>query len=425
MSAVVAEKASRLDVMNFLNEIAIDYPDAISFASGRPAEAFFALDQWIGRIQDFVEHFARERGIDVATAYNLLAQYGRTNGVINALIAQQVGNDEGIACSAERIIATAGCQEAIALCVSGLFASRDEVLLVRSPTYIGATGIADLSGVELAAVSCDDPDGFASELRRVGARLAAQGKKARALYLIPEFDNPTGTVLSRGTRAELVELCADHGIVILEDNPYGMFRFEGERIPPLFALDQRGCVIYLGTYSKTLCPSLRVGFMIVPPKLFGDAARADALLEPLSKVKSFVTVNTSQIMQALVGGMLLAENGTLARVVQPALDFYRGNRDAMIESLDAEFAGYHHKVSWNRPNGGFFLTVSLPFEFGREEVERCASDYQVLTMPLSFFALDDGHDRCVRLAFSNQSQDRIRTGVRRFARFVKDRLARS
>lgn len=423
MSAVVEEKSSRLDVMNFLNEIAIDYPDAISFASGRPAEAFFALEQWLGRIHDFVAHFAAERGIDVATAYNLLAQYGRTNGVINALIARQVGNDEGIVCRAERIIATAGCQEAIALAVRALFDAPDQVLLVRSPTYIGATGVADLSGVELAAVSSTDAGDFAAELAATIAALAAQGKRPRALYLIPEFDNPTGTVLPRATREAVIAICAAHRIVILEDNPYGMFRFEGERIPPLYALDERGCVIYLGTYSKTLCPALRVGFMILPEALFGDAARSSALLDELSKVKSFVTVNTSQIMQALVGGMLLAENGTLARVIRPALDFYRGNRDAMIEALDAEFAGLHHKVSWNRPNGGFFLTVELPFEFGRDEVERCASDYHVLTMPLSFFALDDDHARRVRLAFSNQSPERIRTGIGRFARFVKDRMA--
>lgn len=417
-----AARASRLAVMNFLNEVALDHPKAISFASGRPAEAFFAIEQWMSRIDDFVAYYATSQGLSPQAAYNLLAQYGRTNGVIADLVAKQVANDERIACHGSQIVMTTGCQEAIALAVASLCTDENDVLLVRSPTYIGATGVADVQRVEIAAVSCADPGDLVAELRREVTALAARGKRARAFYLIAEFDNPTGTVLPVEVRREILTFCEHERIVILEDNPYGMFRFEGEPTEPLFSLDRSGCVVYLGTYSKTLCPALRVGFMIVPERLFGGADASRAFLDGVSRIKSFLTVNTSQIMQALVGGMLLAEGGTLQRIVQPPLAFYRDNRDAMLDSLAAELGSFAPAVRWNRPLGGFFLTLTLPFPFGRRELELCAREHGVLTMPLSFFALNDREANSVRLAYSNVAKDDVAEGVRRFATFVRDRV---
>jgi (S)-3,5-dihydroxyphenylglycine transaminase len=399
--------------MNFLNEVSIDYPSAISFASGRPAEAFFQLESWLGRIDDFLEHRAKKDGVSPATARALLAQYGRTGGMIVDLVADQIRRDERIRCRPEQVMITAGCQEALALCIGTLFRTPRDVLLVRSPTYIGATGIADASGVEIAALS------DLAELEDTIAALERAGKRPRALYLIPEFDNPTGTVIPEGERERILRVCASKRIVILEDNPYGMFRFEGEPSRPLFSLDTHGAVIYLGTYSKTLCPALRVGFLVLPPALFGDARAARELHARLSERKSFVTVNTSQIMQALVGGVLLAEGGTLSRVIEPARLLYGKNRDVMLGSL----ASCLSESRWNVPSGGFFLTVDLPFAFGRREVERCAAEEEVLVMPLSFFALGEGGERSVRLAFSNVATADIPRGIERFARFVQKRLA--
>ena len=412
---------SRLDVMNFLNEVAGRYPKAISFASGRPAEAFFDVQDYARRIPEFVRHLQAQRGTSFEASFNLLAQYGNTNGLINGLIARQVLQDEGIACTPEQVLVTAGCQEAMDLCVTTLCRDPEDVLLVRSPTYIGITGIADLNRIELVPFSCAEGDGIASRLAEAIACAEHRGKRPRALYLVPDFDNPTGVVLSRAEREAVIGICAAKKIVVLEDNPYGMFRFEGEPQPRMASLDARGCVVYLGTSAKTLCPALRVGFAIVPPTLFGDAAAAKSLLDALSQAKSFVTVNTSQIAQAIVGGVLLAEGGSLARRIGPAIDFYRRNRDAMLQALEAAFEPADG-VRWNRPQGGFFLTVTLPFEFGQDEASRCAAEHGVLTMPLSFFALNREDDRRVRLAFSNSDPQRIREGVARFAGFVRGRL---
>lgn len=413
---------SRLDVMNFLNEISSDYPDAISFASGRPAETFFELECWLAQIPRFARHFSERRGKTLEEGFNLLAQYGPTGGIICDLIAQQLRVDEDMHCSPGQVVVTNGCQEAMELAVRHLCPQPDDVVLVRTPCYIGITGVADLSGIELFAFCADEPGQYMAALINAVEAAEKCGKRPRAVYLVPDFDNPTGTVLSRTMREEIITFCFSKRIVILEDNPYGMFRYEGEKEATMFALDDHGCVIYLGTYSKTICPALRIGFAAVPDALFGEAGSGSAFVQGLVQAKSFISVNTSNITQAVVGALLLTEECSLRRVIAPALERYRENRDAMVATLSSSFAGMADRVQWNIPAGGFFLTVKLPFRFGAHEAKVCAEKYGVLVMPLSFFALDDRHDYFVRLAFSNVTPALISSGIGRFERFVFDHL---
>jgi (S)-3,5-dihydroxyphenylglycine transaminase len=411
---------SRLKVMNFLNEVAADYPKAISFASGRPAQQFFDVDDWWEAPARFQRHYAEQMGIDTTQAGRLIMQYGRTAGLINTLIAEQLGNDDGVRCQPDQVVVTTGCQEAMALCIRALCASPEDVLLVRDPTYIGATGAADLFGVEVVPLSSAGEDDLCDELREVVTRLAANGRRARALYLIPEFDNPTGRVLTTRCRARLIELCAQTRIAVLEDNPYGMFRFEGESGPTMWTLDHEGVVIYLATYSKTLCPAVRVGCAVVPERLLGDGDGGRELVATLSERKSFLTVNASQTNQAMLGGVLLDSGGSLRRRVGPAIAFYRRNRDVLVDSLERAF-GADPRCRWNVPEGGFFLTLQLPFRFLEEDLVACASRYGVIPMPMSYFSFSRANDRIVRLAFSNNDPDAISEGVNRLARFVAER----
>lgn len=409
---------SRLAVMNFLNEVAGDFPDAISLASGRPAEMFFDLDRWLEAIPLYQRELATRWGVTYAGAGRRLAQYGRTNGLINDLVAAQLKQDEGVQTCGEHVVVGAGCQEALALCLLSLCHEKTDVVLARDPTYIGMTGVADLHGIEIVPLFAQD-DALADELRTVIEHLGRAGKRARAFYLIPEFDNPTGAVLSLQARKELMDVCADQRIVVLEDNPYGMFRYEGERIPTMYALDRAGSVIYLFTYSKTLCPAVRVGGAVVPDTLFGDANAARALIAELGERKSFLTVNTSQLNQALVGGILLSENGTLNALVSPQRDHYRKNRDLLLSALSDEFSESGEGMRWNRPEGGFFLTMDLPFRFGQKEVLQCASERHVIPMPLSFFSLSGICQESIRLAFSNVESTDIVEGVARLGQFVR------
>jgi (S)-3,5-dihydroxyphenylglycine transaminase len=412
----------RLAVMRFLNEIADDHPGAISLASGRPADAFFEIDAWLEAIPRFQAHVAEALGTDAAAAGRRLAQYGRTGGMINGLVAGQLLNDEGLDCDPGRIVITAGCQEAIALCIQALCARPGDVVLARNPTYIGATGVADLLGVEIVPLEPHADGDAALALEATAARLAAQGKTARAFYVTPEFDNPTGTVMPLAEREALLAACRALRVVILEDNPYGMFRFDGEAEPHLAAMDRDGVVVYLGTYSKTLCPAVRVGCAAVPKRLFGDEAASAALVAELVERKSYSTVNTSQLNQALVGGVLLREGGTLRRIVEAPRLYYRRNRDLLLERLDTAFAGLESAVTWNRPRGGFFLSLSLPFPFGSADVVRCAAEYGFVVMPMSFFALDDSEQHRIRIAFSGVGPAELTTAIDSFGQYVRDRL---
>jgi (S)-3,5-dihydroxyphenylglycine transaminase len=415
-------RSARSSVMNFLNEIAQHFPDAISFASGRPAERFFRPEDWAPAEAQFYADYAKANGLSAHSARHRLAQYGATAGIVREEIAMQLRIDYRVPSSAERLVVTVGCQEAMALCILALCDKPNSALLVRNPTYIGATGVADAARIRLAAVEPAADETLDDALARRIDELAREGISPGAFYLIPDFDNPTGEVIDRENRERILDRCARHRIVVLEDNPYGMFRFEGESVPSMSELDRYGCVIHLGTFSKTLFPSVRVGSATFPESLFGDAKAAIALRDDIVERKSFLTVNTSQHCQALVGGLLRHYGGSLAGHVQEPTRFYRENRDAAVRALTYGLQGYEDRVSWNRPDGGFFLSVRLPFEFDDDALHLCATRHSVLVMPMRYFTIDDSRRDTVRIAFSNLDPERIEEGLLRFCDFAVDRM---
>ena len=421
----MSDLASQHSAMKFLNEISGVFPAAISFAAGRPTERVFDKlrpDVLVQMLRTYESH-ASSGGCRLAETRSRLLQYGRTAGIITELVSRQLYLDEGVPASSDRMLITAGCQEAIALCLSALCSDPRDVALVCNPTYVGVTGAANASRVAVSALPSTRND-IAESIDEAVCELQLAGRRARALYLIPDFDNPTGRVLDERQRRSILVACGRHRIVILEDNAYGLFRYEGQPVRPLAALDDIGCVIYLSTFSKTLCPALRVGAATLPNSLFGDRAASRALWEDLVNRKSFLTVNTSQIAQAMVAGVLLEQNGTLLDWIQPALARYRENRDLMLTHLQSVFSPLSNEVRWNRPSGGFFLTVDLPFKFDAESVNECASQDSVIVAPMSFFAFDNSQDHRIRLAFSAVGSEQIRTGISSLGRYVVRRLAR-
>jgi (S)-3,5-dihydroxyphenylglycine transaminase len=413
-----------LDVMNFLNEVVLRYPEAVSFAPGRPSERFFDVEGSLGRAALWVESRAAAAGISERAVWNDLGQYNKTNGIINDLIARQLAADEGIAAPPESILVTTGCQEGMAILLLGLIDPAGDALLVSDPAYIGVPGLARIMGLTLIPIPTGerglDPEAVArgiDEARRMGRR-------PRALYDVPDFNNPLGTRMPVEARRELLALAREHGMLIWEDNPYGMFSYDGPPLPTLKALDEHGVVVYMGSLSKTLFPGLRLGYLVADQQVLlpgGPGSQRVPLAAELSKIKSLTTVNTSTVVQAIAGGILLAAGGSLRPLVEEKLPFYRANRDRMLASLEAALGGVHG-VRWNRPEGGFFLTVNLPFEFTDECLTVCARDYGVIVCPLRFFALTPGRGRQVRLSFSYVDEERIAEGIDRFARFVRERI---
>jgi len=417
-----------LGVMNFLNEVVSRYPDAVSFAPGRPWEALFDVEASLGGVGRWAEHQAAEAGVTRRQAFAALGQYGRTNGVIHGAIARHLERDEGISVPPQSIMVTCGCQEAMAILLAGLFEPGRDALLVSDPTYIGITGLARILEIDVRPVPCGD-DGLDPEAVAAAAAAArSDGLRPRALYDIPDFNNPLGTSVPVAARHRLLEVARQEGLLVFEDNPYRMFAYDGPPLPTLKVLDEpAGVVVYLGSFSKTLFPGLRLGYLVADQAVAGGEGRGDdrCLAEALSPLKSLMTVNTPAPLQAAAGGILLDEDFSLARRVGEMIPFYRRNRDVMLAALERCFgaAGLADRVSWNRPAGGFFLTVTVPFEFDQACVEAAAQDYGVIVCPLSFFSLAGGRERQVRLSFSYVAPEQIEDGVARLARFVAERLA--
>lgn len=397
----------RLTVMNFLNEVALQYPEAISFASGRPPSDLFDVRRTIDASAEF---FAGGSALD-DDAWNSLGAYNRTNGIIAREIAAQLKADEGIDVDPESIIVTVGAQEAMAIVLMGLFEPGRDVLLASDPTYVGVTGLARVLGIDVVPVPVDDAGIDPEAVQRlIKARRA--GHTIRALYDIPDFNNPLGTCLPLERRRALLDVCGQHDVLLIEDNPYGMFVYEGERLPTLKALDPSGLVLYIGTYSKTLFPALRIGYLVADQRTGGRT-----LAEELSIVKSLLTVNTSPVLQAMVAGVLRGHNGTLEPVVEQKRARLRRARDLMLRHLERAFSG-DAGISWNRPRGGYFLSLTLPFEFGAETMRQCAAGWGVVVCPMSFFTSSGDRQCQVRLSFSGLDDVALAEGIRRFAAFV-------
>ncbi|MCB1034053.1 MAG: PLP-dependent aminotransferase family protein [Acidobacteria bacterium] len=406
--------------MNFLNEVVLDFPRAISFAPGRPAEQFCQVEEGMAEMPRFVAERARLTGWTEEAVLKDLGQYNKTNGILQDIIRRQLEVDEGIRVPARSIVVTAGCQEAMLLLLMALFEPEKDVLLSTDPTYIGITGLADIFGIRVEPISCG-ADGLEPEAFRVAVRRVREsGLRPVALYDVPDFNNPLGTSLPLAARHEVLAIARQEKLLVFEDNPYGMFAFDGEPLPTLKSLDTDGTVIYLGTFSKTLYPGLRVGYLVADQPVQRGSGEA-LLADELSKVKSLTTVTTSPLVQAMIGGLLLKHGGSLKPLVAEKIPFYRRNRDTLVACLEEEL-GAIAGVSWNRPRGGFFLTLELPFDFDTACLETCARDYGVICCPMTFFARAGGAERQVRFSFSYVTPEQIREGVARFARFVRHRL---
>ncbi|WNI19419.1 PLP-dependent aminotransferase family protein [Actinacidiphila sp. ITFR-21] len=410
-----------LDQMTFLNEVTLRYPDAVSFAPGRPYEGLFEPADVTTALNTYLTHLREEEGLGPAAVRERIFQYGRTKGFINTLVAGQLQADEGITADPEAIVVTAGAQEAMLLVLRALCADPRDVLLVASPCYVGITGAARLLGVTVVPVPEApggglDPEAVAAAVREQ----RAAGRRPRACYLVPDFANPSGASLPVPARRRLLDVAAETGLLLIEDDPYGFFALDGRSRPTLKALDTAHRVIHIGSYAKTCFPGARIGYVIADQRVAGPAGTT-LLADELAKLKSMTTVNTSALGQAVVGGMLLQAGLRLRDANKAVGAFYADNLRTLLAELAAAFppAGRErHGVCWNLPEGGFFVVVSVPFTADEPAMERCAREHGVLWTPMAGFYPAGGGERLLRLSCSYLTPDRIRDGVRRLAAFA-------
>jgi (S)-3,5-dihydroxyphenylglycine transaminase len=410
-----------LDSMTFLNEVTQRYPAAISFAPGRPYEQFFDPAQ-ISRLIDTYLDSLRARGYTEPQVRRTLLQYGDTAGLIRRELAAMLQIDEGISVAPESIVVTVGCQEAILLSLRALFSGPGDVLLVDSPCYVGVTGAARLLQIPVVAVPGGDDGLDLAELERTVRQLTEQGLRPRALYVVPDCSNPSGTSMPTANRTELLAAAATYDLLVLEDNPYGLFS-ETPR-PTLKSLDTDQRVIYLGSMAKSAFPGARIGYVVADQPVLGGAA-GEMLASHLSKIKSMVTVNTPSISQALIGGLLLDNGGGLRAANAVAARHYQQSMRCLREALSRAFPPLGTtgpRVTWNHPDGGFFLTLTVPFPADEAALRRSAERYEVIWSPMRYFHLDDRGHQQIRLSCSYLSTDEITEGVDRLAAFITEQV---
>jgi (S)-3,5-dihydroxyphenylglycine transaminase len=417
-----------LDTMNFLNEITSRYPKAVSFAPGRPYEGTFEPELIAEYLAAYTRYLQSDLGYSHAQVRTDMFQYGRTSGQIHGLIARTLVNDEDMHVPPESIVVTVGCQEAMLLVLRALISGPDDVLLVTSPCYVGITGAARLLDIEVVEVP-EGVDGVdPSTLIATARRVRESGKRPRAFYVVPDFANPSGARLSIDARRRLLAAAAEADVLVLEDNPYGFFSRESAPLPTLKVLDTHGRVIYLGSFAKTCLPGARVGYVVADQEVTQADGSRVLLADELSKIKSFTTVNTSPLSQAVIGGMLVVNRCKLRDANEEAIRFYGNNMDVLLAELERHFPTSRRGelgIAWNAPEGGFFLVMDVGFAADNAALERSANDYGVLWTPMSYFHTGSEGQGQLRLSVSYLTPEQIRDGISRLACFLANESRRT
>ena len=379
-------------------------PDVISFAGGLPAGELFPraeIAAAVGRI--------------AANGAEGAFQYGTTEGStpLRDLFVRHMAR-YGIRVGVENVLVTTGSQQALDL-IARLFLNPGDRVLCEEPTYLGALQAFGAEEADFLSVPTDD-DGLLVD--RLEEKLRAGPK---FLYVLPNFQNPGGTTLSLDRRRRLVELANHYGTPIVEDDPYGQLRYEGDHIRPLVALDAefRGCaggerafsgnVIYLSTLSKTLAPGLRIAWVVAP----------EAVVRKLVQIKQAADLHTSTFCQHVA--YEVARGGFLDQHVKRIRAVYGARRDAMLAALDRHFPP---GVRWTRPKGGLFLWATAPRGTDMAEVLKEALSEKVAFVPGAPFHPAGGAHESMRLNFSYAPPDVIEEGIRRLGRVLARALSR-
>jgi 2-aminoadipate transaminase len=366
-------------------------PEVISFAGGLPAPELFPLEA-IRR--------AGERVLEETGARAL--QYSTTEGVgeLREWIAERMNRTLGVRLDADNILITNGSQQALDL--SGkVFLDEGDVVLCESPTYLAAISAFRAYGCAFVEIPTDaegmDLDALEDALRGCG--------RAKLIYMIPNFQNPSGHSWSLERRRGLARLAGEYGLAVVEDNPYGELRFAGEFLPSVMAFDRSGCVLTTGTFSKTLCPGLRIAWIAGDKELIARYVLA----------KQGADLHSGTYAQHLI--LKYLELFDIDAHIAALREVYGRRCALMLEALDRELpAG----TAYTRPEGGLFIWLELPRRINaRTLLERCL-EKNLAFVPGGAFFPNGGRENTLRMNFSNMPEERIVEGVRRLGRTLRE-----
>jgi 2-aminoadipate transaminase len=375
-------------------------PGIISFAGGLPAPEVFPVDE----IQAASDVVLSEVGAQAL-------QYYPTEGYtpLREMIVRH-SSRYGLNISIENVLITSGSQQALDL-LGKVFINRGDRILVESPTYLGALQAWNAYGPEYVAVPFDD-DGMRVDTLEEALRMGP-----KFIYVLPNFQNPTGVTLSLERRGALIELADRYGVPLIEDDPYGQLRYEGKHIPPVVVLDgqYRNCVgqtyhgnvIYLSTFSKTLAPGLRLAWVTAPVEV----------IQKLVQAKQGADLHTSTFNQMVA--YETAKGGFLDKHIKTIRAVYGERRLVMLDALETFFPS---SVKWTRPEGGMFLWVTLPGGMDAAKLLPKAVEKMVAFVPGGPFHANGGGENTMRLNFSNAQPEMIREGISRLGQVLHEEL---
>lgn len=371
--------------------------DIISFAGGLPAPEVFPVE----RVAEAAARVLGEQGRQ-ALQYSATEGYGPLREMLARHTARY-----SLHITLDNVLVTSGSQQALDL-LGKIFINPGDHVLTESPTYLGALQAWNAYGAEYVTVRMDEHGMVTDELE------AALRTGPKFIYVLPNFQNPGGTTLALERRKRLVALADRYGVPIVEDDPYGQLRFEGEHLPPVAVVDERalhkgetsysGNVIYLSTFSKILAPGLRLGWVVAPTDVIAKLAQA----------KQGADLHTSTFTQMVA--YEVARGGFLDAHVRRIRDVYRERRDVMLDAMKAHFPD---GASWTRPQGGLFLWVTLPESLDAADLLVKAIEHKVAFVPGAAFHPCGGGDNTFRLNFSNATPEKIREGIARLGTVLK------
>jgi 2-aminoadipate transaminase len=372
-------------------------PEVISLAGGLPDTSTFPSESFAAQMTRIAHESSAEA-----------LQYGPTEGfeetkycILEVMAAEDMAPDP------DDLIVTTGGQQAIDLITKTLVNPGDPVI-AEAPTYPGAVATFCSYEADVHQVSTDDAGMRIDELEELLAALATAGRRPKFIYSVPSFQNPAGVTLSHERRRRLVELAREREVLIVEDNPYGLLRYEGDPEPTLYSLDGGDYVLYLGTFSKILSPGIRIGWVAAPPPV----------LEKIGLGKQAADLCTSTLSQYFVREYFA--EGRWRGYIADLVEIYRTRRDAMLDALDRHFP---EQSAWIRPEGGLFLWATLPDYIDTTDLLAKALRENVAFVPGRAAYLDGRGGSSMRLNFSASDEEELREGIRRIGQVVSEQVA--
>jgi 2-aminoadipate transaminase len=368
-------------------------PEVISLAGGLPDTSTFPAGTFAAQMTRIAQESTAEA-----------LQYGPTEGfaeTVDCIV--EVMGAEGMLPDPDDVIVTTGGQQAIDLICKTLVDPGD-VVICEAPTYPGAVPVFCSYQAETIQVDCDAEGMRIDELEVVLGRLDTEGRRPKFVYSVPSFQNPAGVTMSLDRRRRLVELARQREMLVVEDSPYGLLRFDGEPLPPLYQLDGGDFVIYVGTFSKILSPGIRLGWAVAPPPV----------MEKVVLGKQAADLCTSTLTQHFVREYF--GEGRWREYIADLVEIYRGRRDTMLAALREHFPA---QATWTEPEGGLFIWATLPEYIDTSDLLAKALREDVAFVPGQAAYVDESRGRhSMRLNFSGVGEEEIREGVRRIGKAV-------